>query len=106
MEDLLEPAIKALGFRCVYDGSKSNDYNNGGDPSFFWRVYRWHIDGRPVNTWIKFTYDLRTGRSDFKISNKDLAEYHKNMDKLKRLEKQKINEQFNHIKELFNGQTR
>ena len=103
MEDLLEPAIRAFGFRCVYDGSKREDFENGGTPSFFWRVYRWFIDGRPVNTWIKFTYDLRTGRSDFAISSKDLAEYHKNMDRLKSLQKENVEKQFNHIKEMING---
>lgn len=30
---------------------------------FYTRVYRWLIDGEPVNTWAKFVYDLREGEA-------------------------------------------
>jgi len=30
---------------------------------FYTRTYRWLIDGKPVNTWVKFIYDLREGEA-------------------------------------------
>ena len=30
---------------------------------FYTRTYRWILDGTPVNTWVKFIYDLREGEA-------------------------------------------
>lgn len=73
MECLFERAIKNMGFRLIHDGSKeSRDVKWLSAPTFFTRTYRSYVDGQPVNTFIRFTYDLRTGDADFTVSSKDL----------------------------------
>jgi len=55
------------------DGSKDpQDIKWLDKPTFFSRVYRLKLDDQWVNTWIRFTYDIRTGWADFTISYKDL----------------------------------
>jgi len=74
MECLFERAIRSMGFVLIRDGSKEpQDIKWLDKPTFFTRVYRLKLDDQWVNTWIRFTYDNRTGWADFTISYKDLA---------------------------------
>ena len=77
MECLFERSVRSMGFMLMRDGSKksgnSQDIQWLDKPTFFSRVYRLKLDGIWVNTWIRFTYDARTGWADFSISHKDLA---------------------------------
>lgn len=76
MECFMEKLMRGNGFVLIKDGSKNGELTKGKvKPSFFRRIYRLQLDGEFVNTWVYFTYDLRTGWADFKITTKCLEEY-------------------------------
>ncbi len=78
MECLFERALLNMGFVVVHDGSKEpTDVNwlKSGEPTFYTKVLRARVDREFINTWVRFTYDLRTGFADFTISYRDLATY-------------------------------
>lgn len=63
---MVEGAVAKCGlFTLEHDGS-------GGDSRFFTRVYRGILDGKPINTWIRFRYDYRTGWADVSMSYDNL----------------------------------
>lgn len=61
-------------FKLVHDGSQ-------GGSRFYTKVYRMVLDGKPVNTWIRFTYDLRAGWADVSFSYKAPAEIEKQLER-------------------------
>lgn len=61
-------------FVCVHDGFQPKPGDQGNDPKFFTRSYRFWIDGEFTNLWIKFKYDRRSGWSDMSISPKNMNE--------------------------------
>jgi len=74
MECLTERAMQSMGFVLLRDGSKNpQDIKWLEKPTFFSRVYRLKLDDKWVNTWIRFTYDVRSGYADLSISHRDLA---------------------------------
>jgi hypothetical protein len=82
MECMVEKAFKNMGFVLVHDGSReTKDINWLSKPTFFTRTLRLKLDGEFVDTWVKFTYDLRTGDADFRISHRDLMAFQDAMEK-------------------------
>lgn len=77
MRCLLERIIARTAV-LVFDGEVSRkDPVIVDKPTFYTRVYRIVLDGEPINTWVRFIYDLRDGWADMRISNKDLKEWNK-----------------------------
>ena len=61
---LWERLIKDAGaFVLVHDGQRNPGQFEfpPEEIRFYTRTYRLLIDGEPVNTWVKFKYDLREG---------------------------------------------
>jgi hypothetical protein len=74
MECMFERALINMGFVVIKDGSiQPTDVDWLSKPTFFTRVLRAKVDGHFVNTWVKFTYDMRTGNADFSVSSKDMT---------------------------------
>lgn len=69
-----EKVCIAAGFRLVHDGSNSpgelQQKLGVNDTKFYIKEYRWYLDGKPVNTWVKFKYDEREA-VDVSVSYKD-----------------------------------
>ena len=88
MECLLERSFKSIGFVLIRDGSIPNPAKGAlvGKPSSYARKYQWYLDGNPVQTFVTFFYDLRTGWADFKISYHDLEEFNREMTKAEKAE--------------------
>ncbi len=64
---LLEKVFLSIGFRVVHDGEQAHDFPDAGKPSFYTRTLRWYVDNKPVDTWIRFIYNLRTRDADLQI---------------------------------------
>lgn len=76
MECMFERALINMGFEVIKDGSKEpTDVNWLESPTFFTRVLRAKVEGKFIDTWVRFTYDKRTGDADFSVSYRDLAQY-------------------------------
>lgn len=74
MQCLLEKIFLAYGFQVVHDGEQAHEFPNAGKPSFYTRVLRLFIDNKPVDTWVRFTYNLRTKDADLSISRHDFID--------------------------------
>lgn len=61
-------------FELVHDGSL-------GGSKFYTRVYRLKLDNELCYTWVRFTYDLRTGWADVSFSYKAPTEIEKQLEK-------------------------
>lgn len=77
---LLEKVFLSIGFKVMYDGELANEFPKAGKPSFFTRTLRLHIDSKPADTWIRFTYNLRTGDANLNISRHDFIEMNRRLD--------------------------
>ena len=76
MRCLLERLVSRTAI-LVYDGKLNSTPVQIDNPSFYTRVYRLALDGKPVNTWIRFIYNQRDGWADMRISVRDLKEWDK-----------------------------
>lgn len=68
---LWERLIRKMGdFVLVHDGTRNpGQFEFPPDEvRFYTRVYQWVIDGEPVNTFVKFKYDLREGEVDVDLT--------------------------------------
>lgn len=74
MRCLLERLVSRTAI-LVYDGKLHREPVQIDNPTFYTRVYHLVLDGKPVNTWIRFIYNQRDGWADMRISLKDLKEW-------------------------------
>lgn len=89
MECTLEKLIRILGFKLVYDGSKSNGLQlDGVEHTYFVRKYRLYVDGGPQCMTVKFFYDKRTGWADFQVKASELDEFERLMSKREKATKE------------------
>ncbi len=84
---VVEKAMQDWGFELVFDGSKprEGDINWLDKPTFYTKVYRWRLDRKWVNTWIRFVFDDRRGLTDMNISYEDLARIEQSLAEAKRV---------------------
>lgn len=70
---LLERLLRANGFRLIHDGQRNPGQIQlpPEEVALFTRQYRLYLDGEPVNTWVKFTYDNRSQFADFEIHSRE-----------------------------------
>lgn len=70
---LLERLLMKAGFELVHDGQNSPCQVQlpPEEVSCYTKKYRWKIDGKFVNTWVRFFYDKRGQFADFEIYSRD-----------------------------------
>ena len=75
VEHFLEPAVRGMGFVLIKDGRSYVPGTNQlkeGNPSFYVKVYQLMIDGHFVDSFVKFIYDMRTGKAKMEFTSPNL----------------------------------
>lgn len=69
----LEKLLISVGFELVHDGQRNPGQFELPPEEIvcYTRKYRLRMDGIPVNTWAKFTYDGRSQVADFELYSRD-----------------------------------
>ena len=81
-----EKLVKKWGlgeFRLVHDGQRNPGQFEfpPEEVRFYTKVYRWFVDGQPVDTWVKFKYDLREGEVGVDVTFHDPTKPQKKAEK-------------------------
>lgn len=66
-------------FELIHDGGKTGSM-------LYTKLYMLKIDGKPVNTFLRFTYDLRAGYGELEISHENLIKIENELNKISTLE--------------------
>lgn len=58
-------------FNLQHDGGKGKDEERLGKPSFYTRLYRMELEGKPTDTWVRFVFNEAEGWGDFTVSYRE-----------------------------------